>query len=266
MDSGFQLAMAQAQGYEAWSGQFMSPSARLLADAASLSHGDRVLDLACGTGLVARFASEAVGSDGAVIGVDVNPGMLAAADAGGPDGIEWIESPAESLPFADADFERVLCQQGVQFFADAAAAFVQVRRVLRPAGEFLATVWAAPNRNPYIDTQLELLTRVAPGSATTAAAAVPDHADDLLADLAKAAGFSEISIVLLEHTVEVADLGEFFLKQTGTTPWAGALAGMSDEGRRRLAEELVERLGGFAVGDIHNLPFASHLLRARVAA
>src|SRR3546814_6159009 len=79
---------------------------------AALREGERVLDVACGTGVVTRLASEQVGATGAVSGLDVNPGMLAVARAATPEGmsIEWHEANAEAMPLPDASFDVVLCQ------------------------------------------------------------------------------------------------------------------------------------------------------------
>src|SRR5712664_1454339 len=87
---------------------------------AALIPGERVLDVACGTGIVARLAAERVGPMGRVIGLDLNAGMLTVARSAsaGTENIEWREGNATALPFADKTFELVLCQQGLQFFPD----------------------------------------------------------------------------------------------------------------------------------------------------
>src|SRR5690606_1369490 len=84
-----------------------APAARGLMGIAALRPGERVLDVACGTGVVARLAAEAVGGSGTVAGLDINPGMLMVARSSVPAGmtIEWHEAGAESMPFADAAFD-----------------------------------------------------------------------------------------------------------------------------------------------------------------
>src|ERR1700751_727028 len=98
--------------------------------------GERVLDVACGTGVVARLAAERMGS-GRVVGLDINAGMLAVAQslpsvATRP--IEWQEGSALALPFSDDAFDLILCQFGLQFFPDKPAALGEMRRVLAPSG------------------------------------------------------------------------------------------------------------------------------------
>jgi ubiquinone/menaquinone biosynthesis C-methylase UbiE len=106
-----------------------------------------VLDVACGPGTVARLAAAAVGAGGAVTASDISPAMLAVAreraPAPGSAPIEFVEASALELPMADASFQFVLCQQGLQFFPDRGAAVGEFRRVLRPGGVALASVWSA---------------------------------------------------------------------------------------------------------------------------
>jgi ubiquinone/menaquinone biosynthesis C-methylase UbiE len=134
-----------AEGYE----RFMVPPlfqpwARRLVDAASPRAGERILDLACGTGVVAREIVRRLGASATITAVDLNPAMLdvarAAAAAEGAT-IEWREARAEALPFPDFSFDLVLCQFAMMFFADRRAAAAEMRRVLADAGGALASVW-----------------------------------------------------------------------------------------------------------------------------
>jgi SAM-dependent methyltransferase len=118
---------------------------------AALRRGLRVLDVACGTGLVARLAAEAVGADGHVTALDLNPAMLAVASElpaaeGAP--IEWVEGDAQALPFEEASFDVVCCQLGLQFFPDREGAVGEMRRVLVPGGLAVVMVWREIDRAP----------------------------------------------------------------------------------------------------------------------
>ena len=95
-----------------------------------LRTGDRVLDVACGTGVVARAAAEQVGANGHVAAIDLNPGMLDVARTLAPPAgasIEWREASASELPYDDRSFDAVLCQLGLQFFPDPSVALRQMR-------------------------------------------------------------------------------------------------------------------------------------------
>src|SRR5262245_46482610 len=89
--------------------------ARRVADAARIQSGQRVLDVACGTGALTREVAARVGSDGSVVGLDPNEGMLAVARRKAP-ALEWRQGPAEALPFASATFDTVVSQFGLMFF------------------------------------------------------------------------------------------------------------------------------------------------------
>jgi len=115
---------------------------------AQLRMGDAVLDLACGTGVVARLAAKRL-APGQVTGLDLNAGMLAVA-RGVPDGatISWMEGSALDLPFGDESFDVVLCQLGLQFFPDQPKALREMWRVLRPAGRIGLSVFSPIERTP----------------------------------------------------------------------------------------------------------------------
>ena len=112
-----------------------APLASLLIELAAIQPSERVLDVACGTGVVARLAAQYVGPTGQVVGLDLNPEMLAVAcTIPLPPGasIRWQEGSAVALPCAEAAFEVVCCQQGLQFFPDRGAALREMHRVLVP--------------------------------------------------------------------------------------------------------------------------------------
>jgi ubiquinone/menaquinone biosynthesis C-methylase UbiE len=111
-------------------------------DRVGLHASDRVLDAACGTGVVARVAAERVGDGRRVVGVDVNSAMVEVARARLPQ-LEWREASVSELPFADDEFDVVCCQLGLQFVPDRPAALSETRRVLAPGGRFGASVYSS---------------------------------------------------------------------------------------------------------------------------
>lgn len=115
------------------------PVSRELLRTADLQPGERVLDVACGTGVVTRAAAEHVGSTGTVTGVDVAPEMIEVAKAtpaaGAP--IQWYEADAASLPLPDASYDVAFCQMGLMFVEDQAGALAEMHRVLAPGGRIV---------------------------------------------------------------------------------------------------------------------------------
>lgn len=111
-----------------------------VADAAQLSPGDKAIDVACGTGVLARELATRVSPGGTVTGVDRNNGMIAVAAMRAPE-VEWRIAQAESLPFDDTSFDAVVSQFGLMFFDDRAKAIAEMWRVLKPGGRLAVAVW-----------------------------------------------------------------------------------------------------------------------------
>jgi SAM-dependent methyltransferase len=131
---------------------------RILA-AAAVGSGQRVLDVACGTGALARAAAEQVGAQGSVTGLDVNAGMLAVARQKAP-AIDWRQGRAEDLPFDSDSFDAVVCQFGLMFFQDRPAALREMARVLRPGGRMAIAVWDTLAAMPGFAAVVDLLQRL----------------------------------------------------------------------------------------------------------
>jgi SAM-dependent methyltransferase len=130
-----------------------------VAEATGARAGQAALDVACGTGVLARELAARVGATGSAVGVDVNPGMLAVARRSAPHQA-WVLGAAEKLPFADAQFDVVACQFGLMFFEDRALALREMLRVTRPNGRIALAVWDALERSPGYGALTVLLERL----------------------------------------------------------------------------------------------------------
>jgi len=198
-----------------------------LVDRVGLRRGDRVLDVACGTGVVARAAAERVGRTGRVAGVDINAAMLGVAralPAGAGASIGWVQGSVLSLPCAEASHDVVLCQLGLQFVPDRPAALAQMHRVLAPGGRLGLNVYGPIEHNPATFALAQALDRhLGPD------ASMPKRAEHALADaallqtLAGDAGFTQIKMVTETRTVRFASVSEYVRIQLAATPLASLL-------------------------------------------
>ena len=185
-----------------------TPWARDLVARAGLKIGERVLDVACGTGIVVREVLPVVGPNGRVAGVDYNPAMLAVARTRipGEAPVEWYEASAEVLPFSDAAFDLVLCQQGLQFFPDKPGAIQEFRRVLTPGGRAALSVWQTLEHNPVHEAINEAVVRHL--GTTALAAAFSGNAPELEA-LLSGNGFEDVAIEPLTMTLRFPSADRF---------------------------------------------------------
>ena len=209
---------------------------------AALRPGSRVLDVGCGTGVVARLAAQEVGDDGTVVGVDVNAGMLAEARrmATAEDlPIEWHESSAESMPFPDESFDIVVCQMSVQFMTDRAKALGEMRRVAASGGRILVTL---PPPNPLFDALGDALDRHAGEEAAGFVRAVFSLGrTDQVEELLREAGLRHIEVREDRKTLHLPRPETFLWQYASSTPLMGLLAGMDEKARSALEEEVTER-------------------------
>jgi len=217
-----------------------APLATDLIRLAALRPGERVLDVACGTGVVARLASQQVGAAGTVAGLDLNTGMLAVARSATPPGmsIEWHEAGAEAMPLPDASFDVVLCQMGLQFMSDKHAALREMRRVLARGGRLILS---APGPTPRLFTIMgEALARhIGAEGAGFANHVFSLHDTAEIQTLVSGAGFQDTSVQSDTKVLHLPAPETFLWQYAHSTPLAGVVAHVDDEGRGSLEREVV---------------------------
>ncbi|WP_258803810.1 class I SAM-dependent methyltransferase [Pseudarthrobacter sp. NS4] len=154
----FHLDLAAAEVYEKrFVPAVFAEWADVLVDEAPVASGQRVLDVGCGTGIAARRAADIAGPS-YVTGLDINEAMLTVAARTAP-GITWVQGDAGTLPFADGEFDVVLCQMALMFFPDPLAAVREMRRVTSAGGTIASVVPARLEDQPAYGAFVKLVGR-----------------------------------------------------------------------------------------------------------
>jgi ubiquinone/menaquinone biosynthesis C-methylase UbiE len=206
-----------------------------LVERAAPRSGERVLDLACGTGIVARLAAARMGA-GRIVGMDVNAGMLAVARSLSADAarlIEWQEGSALALPFPDEVFDLIFCQLGLQFFPDKPVALGEMRRVLVPTGRVALSVFTAIEHTPATNALANALDRhLGAGASHTKRSEHVLSDREELRELVTAAGFGTVAIETVTQTIRFPSAGEYVRLQLSATPLSALLDGMDSRQQR----------------------------------
>lgn len=193
-----QLTPNPAETYERYLGPAIAdPWTLVLLEYAAPQPGERGLDVACGTGSVARHTAPLVGVKGKVVALDLSPEMLAVARSlPAPVGaeIEWREGNAVALALPDHAFDLVLCQQGLQFFCDRTASLREMRRVLTDGGRVVLSVWQALQRHPIYEALFEATARHLRASISDLALSFSLGDAEELRALLSDAGFQRIQV------------------------------------------------------------------------
>ena len=181
--------------------------------------GEHVLDVACGTGIVARQIASHVGPRGIIIGLDLDPDKIDVARATAKrEGltIEWHTHPAEQLPFQDGRFDLILCQFGLMFFSDRYTALTEMRRVLKTGGRVVLSVWQGLDRHPFYQT-LDDVSRQRLGKSSVGAVFSLGDADEVRKLLTNA-GFQDIEIESMSITARYPNPQEFLAWEIDVDP------------------------------------------------
>jgi SAM-dependent methyltransferase len=231
-----------------------------VADAAGIRRGDKVLDVGCGTGVLAREALRRTGQEGQVVGLDLNEGMLAVASRTEPN-VEWRRGDAASLPFPDASFDVVVSQFALMYFPDRVASLREMWRTLAPGGRLAVAAWAPIDRARGYQILVDVALRQCGREAADVLAApfvLGDHAG--LARLVADSGIAGAKVTLHEGSIRFPSVEEFVRIEVKGSPLAEMV---SDDAMRSLAAESEDALVEFVVpsGEIV-MPMDAHIVTA----
>ena len=262
----WQVGGSAPESYERFAvGRLFRQLAERFLEGVPLRPGQRVLDVACGTGIVARVAAPRVGPSGKVVGLDLNEGMLAVArerSAAEGASITWQQGDATALPFADAEFDVVLCQQGLQFVPDKARALAEMRRVVVPGGLIALAVFGPVNR--YDGALAEALARYVDDKVAKLSLARFALGDlGTLQPLLEQAGLDPIDIRTVAITRHVQPTQEWLLESSAGVPYGADIAAMQPPARAAMVREIAAKLKDLWVADRFEVPTDVHLVYAR---
>jgi SAM-dependent methyltransferase len=246
-----------AEGWKRWWPTFERAAQTVndrLVELATVRAGNRVLDIATGSGEPALTAARIVGRSGRVVAVDMSPGMLAIAreriDAAGLHNVEVIESDAESLNLDASSFDAVLCRWGLMFMPDLDGVIRAMHRALKPGGRFATAVWSVADKVPMLGLAREAIRRIT-GIVPPPNAPDPTKLADtsILERALGGAGFRDIAFERLIVTFEFPSAAAFadFRSQIGGT--RATLSKMPAEVARRVREAVVASAQQYASAD-----------------
>lgn len=238
------------QAYDRFMGRWSRLFIPTLLERAGVGRGQRVLDVATGTGEATLLAAAGVGPSGSVIGTDISLPMLRGAAprvAGHP--IALAAMDGQALAFRDRAFDAVVCQLGLMFFPDVEQGLSEFRRVLSPGGRLAVCVWSKRERTPLVGILAEALSRH-----------VPPLQDDLnlgfslgdplrLERLLGKAGFRNVRVIAETRSVVFDSFEDYWEPvEAGGGRLGQIYRGLPEEARRAVEQEVRRRMATFHAG------------------
>jgi SAM-dependent methyltransferase len=239
-----------AENYERWFvPSIATPVSAQLLRTADLRPGERVLDVACGTGVIARAAAERVGPSGTVTAIDLAPDMIdvakaTPAPAGTP--IEWHVGDAATLPFDDGAYDAVLCQMGLMFMEDRAGALAEMARVLAPGGRLVVNT---PGTIQPVFEHMEraIVEHVSADLGGFVRAVFSMHDPDAVATLLRGAGLRDVRAGVETTTLRLPGPAEFLWQYVNLTPMGPLVAQAPEAAQSAMERQVVEAWQPFVV-------------------
>lgn len=262
--SGFQLTADAAIIYEQQKVPAMfGPLADITLKAINLSADDEVIDIACGTGIVARKVSELIGTKSRIVGVDLNEPMIKTAKSLQDEysqACEWHIADATSLPFDDNEFSLALCQQGIQFIPDKQGVINEAYRVIRPSGRFVLTVWSG-----VADFMLPIIKSIHQHVSFEAAEKAKEpfgYDATTLVPLLKNAGFMDINVSLITVDRTIAATKQAIQNEIMGMPFAPLIKEKGDAVVDKIIQDALTGLAKHLQGQNFIIPQHTHLIQA----
>jgi len=228
--------------------------------------GERVLDVACGTGIGARIAARALAGSGEVAGLDLDAGVIDyARSLSRAEGvaIEWHAGTALDMPFESGRFDLCVCLQGLQFFPDRVAGLREMKRVLKTGGRLVASIWGPLERNKGHQAVVQALERGGVDASSAKRACSFADADDIR-DAAIQAGFDDVNVRSVDGASRFASIDSFLEGMTkGSPSTRHAVALLPEERRAAFFSEVREAMQPYVANGMLAYPMRTFVLTAR---
>lgn len=237
---------------DAWADQ-LRPGHDMLMEMAGLGPGERVLDVACGTGIVSQRLADAVGPAGSVLGTDISEAMVdaAARQAEGRPNLSWRRLEADASALDGAGFDAAICAFGLMYVPDPVAALAAMRRALRPRGRAGVVVWGPRARCgwagvfPIVDSRVE--SEVCPLFFQLGM-------DGALAGAMQSAGFEDVAVRRISTTLYYPSADAALEAAFAAGPVALAYGRFAPEVRASAHAEYLDSIAPWRDGEAYALP------------
>ena len=261
----FNLSTKAAEGYEAQKvPAIFEPLGKATIAHTDLPENARILDVACGTGIISRLLSQSLAGRGHIVGADLNAAMVEIAKKLMPDThhtVEWKECDVAELPFDSDFFDLAFCQQGLQFFPEKSKALTEIRRVIAPAGHLLLTCWSSVS--PVFQAVSDSLRRhVSEGAANQAVGPYAFRDEDTITTLLTEVGFKDVSASKLTIDRHFKPSRDAIRAEILSSPYEQEVSAKGISTLGKIVAEVDSALEQYRVGDELIVPQDTHLFRA----
>ena len=262
--AGWQVERNASEAYE----RYLVPAifeswTKRLVETVDIRDNHDVLDVGCGTGIVARRAAAEVG-EGAVFGIDINERMLEVAQASANEeghGITWDQADVSDLPFEDDRFDIVLCQQAIQFFATPEAALAELQRVLSPGGQGALSVWRPIAHQPGYGILADALDqRIGADAGAVMRSPFPDWGGEQLRTLANSAGCIDPTVTIEIGSMRYPSVHEFVRREAAASPLSESIASIDSATRDEVVRAVRRNLESYTDDHGVTTPMESYVL------
>lgn len=262
--SGWQLSGDGPNAYE----KYIVPAytgvwAKEIVNRACLHEGEKILDVACGTGLVARIAADEQSNSGLIYGVDINEGMIKKAQEIEKN-INWHNHDVTDMPFPDNYFDVILCQQGLQYFLDPCLSLKEMNRVLVENGRILLSVWRPIKYSPFYESLCKILEKYVNAKAVSmllTAFTLGDYGE--LKTLFVDAGFNSININIVVKQMSYSPFEEFVVGGIMASPFFNDIQEMQESKREEMLLEIYNSNQNYIDDNGLASPMESYIINAK---